>query len=66
MFFWVVFSYAKLINNEKIFFLYLTKNIGLYAFDLFLTSFGLFVLASRYWLLCLILPTIKNLKNVQL
>lgn len=45
MFIVVVFSYAKLINNEKIFFLYLTKNIGLYAFDLFLTSFGLFVLA---------------------
>lgn len=45
MFFVVVFSYAKLINNEKIFFLYLTKIIGFYAFDLFLTSFGLFVLA---------------------
>lgn len=44
-FFVVVFSYAKLINNEKIFFLYLTKIIGFYAFDLFLTSFGLFVLA---------------------
>lgn len=38
-------SYAKLINNEKIFFIYLTKNIEFYAFDLSLTSFGLFVLA---------------------
>lgn len=45
MIFVVVFSYAKLINNEKIFFLYLTKIIGFYTFDLFLTSFGLFVLA---------------------
>lgn len=45
MFFVVVFSHAKLINNEKIFFLYLTKNIVFCAFDLFLTSFGLFVLA---------------------
>lgn len=45
MFFVVVFSYAKLINNEKIFFLYRTKNIRFLAFDLFLTSFGLFVLA---------------------
>lgn len=45
IFFVVVFSYAKLINNEKIFFLYLTKIIGFYAFDLFLSSFGLFVLA---------------------
>lgn len=42
----VVFSHAKLIKNVKIFFLYLTKkNIGFCAFDLFLTSFGLFVLA---------------------
>lgn len=45
MFFVVVFSYAKLVNNVKIFFLCLTKNIGFCAFDLFLTSFGLFVLA---------------------
>lgn len=44
-FFVVVFSYAKLVNNVKIFFLCLTKNIGFCAFDLFLTSFGLFVLA---------------------
>lgn len=45
MFFFVVFSYAKLVNNVKIFFLCLTKNIAFCAFDLFLTSFGLFVLA---------------------